>query len=117
MAVKVAVAVLVLTGLAACSRAPDHSQLAGLAAVGPSILQAVPRSGSLPESQWPAELARFKPKRVYATPDGLYLVTSAGFVQEEGLFVPRSSGFTAQPGTDPEYTLIGQGVFSYRIKG
>jgi hypothetical protein len=117
MAAKVAVAILVFTSLTACSRAPDHSQLAGLAAAVPSILQAVPRSGSLPESQWPAELARFKPTRVYATPDGLYLVISSSFVQEEGLFVPRSSGFAAQPGTDPEYTLIGQGVFSYRIKG
>ena len=114
---KAALAALVLVSLAACSRIPEPSQLSDLTIVGPAVLRAAPESGSVPSSQWPASLVRLKPERVYSTPEGLYVVTSSSFVEEQGLFVPRSASFTAQPGSDPEYTPIGQGLFSYRIRG
>ncbi len=112
---SVAVAFLVIA-LAACSPRLQPSDLASLASAAPALLQDPLQAGDIPASKWPAAIARLKPDRVYATPDGLYIATSSFFVQEWGLFVPRS-GFTPQQGTDPSYTSIGQGIFSYHVKG
>jgi hypothetical protein len=114
---KTAVLTLLVAGLAACSRTPAPQELAELASVAAAVLRANPRTGPVPASQWPAPLGRLKPEMVYVTPEGLYVVTSSFFVEEEGLFVPRSAGFAVHPGTDPSYTPLGPGVFSYRIKG
>src|SRR5688572_18075517 len=114
---KTAVLVLLAAALVACGRTPEPKELAELVSVAPAVLLAAPQSGTVPPSQWPAPVANLKPERVYATPEGLYVVSSSFFVQEQGLFVPRSASFTFQPGTDPSYTPIGPGVFSYRIKG
>jgi hypothetical protein len=111
-----AIAILVAV-LAACGRTPQSSELVSLASAAPALLRESPQTDEVPASKWPAAVARLKPERVYATPDGLYIATSSFFVQEWGLFVPRSAGFVAQPGTDPSYTSIGQGVFSYHLKG
>ena len=107
---------LLVASFVACSRAPEPGELKGLVSAAPSVLS-VSQSGDIPHAQWPAAIARLTPERVYVTPDGLYVVTSSSFVEEQGLFVPRSANFAPQPGTDPSYTLLGTGVFSYRIKG
>ena len=117
MAARLALVAILLAGLGACSRTPAPSELAGLASATPSLLQVHPLVADIPTSQWPPAIAKFKPERVYVTPDGLYVVTSSFFVQERGFFVPRSTGFTDQSGTDPAYTSIGQGIYSYHIKG
>ena len=114
---KTAVLALLVTSLVACSRTPAPQELAALASVVPAVLRATPQSGAVSASQWPAPLAGLNPERVYVTPEGLYVVTSSFFVEEQGLFVPRLAGFTIQLGTDPSYTPLGSGVFSYRIKG
>ncbi len=117
MATKRVLAAVLLVGVAACSRTPSSSELADLAAVAPGLLQAAPVTADVRASQWPPAVTRLKPERVHARPEGLYLVTSSTFVQERGIFVPRSVTFTSRSGTDPAYTPIGQGIYSYRISG
>ena len=107
-------AVLATLLLAACRATPEESQLAALAAATPKLLQA---SGDIPQSAWPAGLAQLDPERVRVTPEGLYVVLSSAGVEERGLFVPRAQGFAGSRGTDPSYTRLGQGVFSYHVKG
>jgi hypothetical protein len=113
---KSLVIALLVVSFVACSRTPEPSELRELVSAAPSVLN-FSQPGDIHQTQWPDAIARFKPERVYATPDGLYVVTSSFFVEEEGLFVPRSADFAPQPGTDPSYTSLGTGVFSYRIKG
>ncbi|GAB2524221.1 hypothetical protein GCM10027188_28990 [Lysobacter humi (ex Lee et al. 2017)] len=100
----------------ACSRVPEPAQVAALAAATPSLLSQV-GSGDIPQSEWPVAVAQLNPKRVRATPEGLYVVLSSVSVEEHGLFVPRAAGFAGAAGMDPSYTAIGQGVFSYHVKG
>ncbi len=110
----ITVLLLSLTGCLQGSRAPE---LAALLKVAPELMRAAPASGPLPPDQWPAELKTLDPKRVYATQDGLYIVTSTFFVQEEGLFLPRTPSFSAVPGSDPELRFIVDGLYSYKLKG
>ena len=114
MAARLALVVFLVVALVACGRTPLPSELAGLASAAPTLMR---ESGVVPASQWPPAIARLKPEQVYVAPEGLYVTTSSLFVQEWGLFVPRAAGFAAQLGTDPSYTALGQGVFSYHVKG
>jgi hypothetical protein len=114
---RIAAVTILIAALAACGRTPPPSELADLALATPALLRDFPQMGVVPESKWPPAVARLDPERVYVAPDGLYITTSSFFVQEWGLFVPRAPGFTAHPGTDPSYTSVGQGVFSYYIAG
>jgi hypothetical protein len=103
--------------LAGCMFGSHAEELAALQRVAPELLQSAPAVGPLPPEQWPPALVALHPSRVYAQPEGIYIVTSSFFVHEEGLFLPRSSGFNAVPGGDPEYTRIVQGLYSYIIHG
>lgn len=107
-------ALVVMTG---CGASPDAGDVAALATAAPAVLAENRGAVDVPASRWPAAIARLHPERVYATDDGLYVVTSSRFVDERGLFVPRDAAFAPQPGTDPSYVATGRGVFSYWIKG
>lgn len=111
------VAILAAAMAVGCARTPDSTQLAQLAAAAPAIFSQATPDGDISAKHWPPAVAKLNPERVYRSSDGLYLVLSSSFVDERGLFVPRSAGFSGGTGTDPSYTLVGQGVFSYRIKG
>ena len=100
----------------ACSRTPEPAQVSALAAVAPSLLSQA-ATGEIARSQWPAGIAGLEPERVRVAPEGLYVVLSSVGVEEHALFVPSAPGFAASPGTDPSYTALGQGVFSYHVKG
>lgn len=111
------VLVLAATMAVGCTRMPDSTHLVQLVAAAPALLSQASSDGDIPAEYWPPAVAELSPKRVYSSPDGLYLVLSSSFVEERGLFVPRSAGFAGGTGTDPSYTSLGQGAFSYRIKG
>jgi hypothetical protein len=111
------VAILAATMTVGCTRTPNSTQLAQLTAAAPAVLSQATPDGDISAEYWPPAVATLSPERVYSSPDGLYLVLSSSFVRERGLFVPRSTGFAGGTGTDPSYTSVGQGVFSYRIKG
>jgi hypothetical protein len=108
----------ILTALLAsgCGRTPQGAQLVALAATAPGLLSET-RSGEIPKSKWPSGVAQLDPESVRAAPEGLYVVLSSAGVEEHGLFVPRAAGLAGSAGTDPSYTPIGQGVFSYHVKG
>lgn len=109
-----AVLLLVLTGCMAGSRAHE---LAALLDVAPELMRATPAGAQLPPDQWPPELKALEPERVYATRDGLYIATSTFFAGEKGLFLPRSPAFSAEPGNDPAFRRIVDGLYAYESKG
>ena len=111
------VAILAATMVVSCTHTPDSTQLAQLAAAAPTVLSQTASDGDISVGQWPPAIAALRPQRVYISPDGLYLVLSTSFVEEHGLFIPRSAAFAGGTGTDPSYTSVGHGVFSYRVKG
>ena len=93
------------------------NELAALLKEAPQLFQVAAQSGPLPAEKWPAAVSALGAKKVYARPEGLYIVTSTFFVHEKGLFLPRSSVFKTQADTDPQYNLIVEGLYSYEIKG
>lgn len=111
------VAILAAAMAVGCTRTPDSTQLAQLAAAARAVLSQATPDGDISAKHWPPAVTKLSPERVYSSSDGLYLVLSSSFVEERGLFVPRSAGFSGGTGTDPSYTFVSQGVFSYRIKG
>jgi len=112
-----ALMVLLFPALIGCLQGSRAHELAALLKVAPALMQAAPSSGPLAQAQWPAELKALDPKRVYATQDGLYVVTSDFFVEEEGLFLPRSPRFSEASGGDPEFKRLVDGLYSYKRKG
>jgi hypothetical protein len=117
MAKNLALAAVFLISLASCRFGSRAEELAALQRVAPQLLQSIPASGPVPPEQWPPALKSLNPKSVYSRPEGIYIVTSSFFVQEKGLFLPRSSAFAPVPGGDPEYTFIVQGLYSYHLRG
>lgn len=72
--------------------------------------------GHCPREKWPDAVSALGAKKVYARPEGPYIVTSTFFVEEKGLFLPQSAVFRAQADTDPQYKLIVEGLYTYQIK-
>lgn len=103
-------------GLCGCGSAADAAALDELGRAGAAVLTAS-STGELPAARWPAAIARLDPERVYVTSEGLHIVTSSAFVEEQGFFVPRDPTFAPQAGGDPTYVPVRSGVFSYRLKG
>ena len=65
----------------------------------------------------PSGIGSLKPRSVRIAPEGVYIETSSWFVQEAGIFVPRTPGtFITVSRSDPEYERIHGSVFSYRIR-
>ncbi|MDI9238557.1 hypothetical protein QLQ15_06470 [Lysobacter sp. LF1] len=114
---NLALLAILLISLAGCRLGSRAEELAALLRIAPVLLQAAPPSGPLPPEQWPPALKSLNPKSVYSRPEGIYIVTFSFFVEEEGLFLPRSPAFAPVPGGDPEYTRIVQGLYSYRLQG
>jgi hypothetical protein len=114
---KIVFLVLLSFCLAACMPGSKATELAALLKEAPQLFQVAPHSGPLPREKWPAAVSELGAEKVYARPEGLYIVTSTFFVEEKGLFLPRSAVFQAQTGTDPQYKLIVKDLYSYRIKG
>jgi len=112
-----AAAVLTLLLLTGCMRGNRADELAALLKVAPELLQSAQPGTDLPSEKWPQEVKSLDPSRVYSTKDGIFIVTSSFFVNEQGLFLSRTREFAPQPGGDPEFRQIVPGLFSYKIKG
>jgi len=57
-------------------------------------------------------------EQVRIHPDGVYFQTDSGFVQEDGVFVPRNPATFVPPAAgDPSYTHVALDVFIYHIAG
>jgi hypothetical protein len=114
---KMLFSILLPLCLVACMPGSKANELAALLKDAPQLFQIAPQSGPLPREKWSAAVSALGAKKVYARPEGLYIVTSTFFVEEKGLFLPRSAVFQTQAGTDPQYKLIVEGLYSYEIKG
>ncbi|MBA4188046.1 MAG: hypothetical protein C0467_08505 [Planctomycetaceae bacterium] len=73
---------------------------------------------TVPESEWPPELRRLRPRVVRATPKGVFISFASYYVEERGLFVlPTKSDYQPQQGTDPAFRVLCSRVYVYGIKG
>ncbi len=58
------------------------------------------------------------PKKIKLSKEGLFIILKKGFVEESGLFVPNKSvDFSERVGEDPEFILLENGVYRYKIRG
>jgi hypothetical protein len=102
---------------------------AELPRVGPSQTQAIhddarallsthPTQATIDAAAWPESFKALHPQSVRSSEEGLYIVTGSRWVRESGVFVPRDARrFSPQTGADPEYTLVSNGIYMYRIRG
>lgn len=111
--------------LVACFRAPslDRSTLQSVAAEAKAILGEFTATTPMtllqvPSARWPKTIRALNPDAVRATSEGLYISTGSLLVEEWGYFVPRNeTAFDPRATRDPSYTLLGEGVYEYEIKG
>lgn len=75
--------------------------------------------GPVPESEWPHAITELlHPESVRVAPEGVYIATSRRFVEEDGVFVARdASSIKVGKGSDPEYRLVAENVFTYSVRG
>lgn len=107
-----------LTG--GCSEAPrvEPSDTRAIFEAAQALLDVNPSTSTIDPSAWPEGLGALAPESIQSDQLGLYVVTSSWWVEESGIFVPRdATGFAPQPGADPEYTLVANAVYVYRIRG
>jgi hypothetical protein len=103
-----------------CSEAPrvDPSATGAIFEAAQALLDANPSTAKIDPATWPEGLRVLAPASVRSDELGLYVVTSSRWVEESGVFVPRhAAGFSPQPGGDPEYILVSNGVYLYRVRG
>lgn len=112
------VAALFLTS--GCSEAPrvDPSETGAIFDAAQALLDVNPSKSTIDPAAWPESLRALTPEAVRSDQLGLYVVTSSRWVEERGIFVPRdATRFSPQQGTDPEYTLVSNAVYLYRVRG
>ena len=108
----------VATLSAACTPDISQAEASDLARDVAPLFQQKAFSNALPRISWPAGVVALKPKAVYLRREGLYVVTSSFLAQEHGVFIVNpTAGFTPTQGSDPSYTPVGHGVFTYRVAG
>lgn len=78
-----------------------------------------PINGNRIDKQWwPPEIRALNPESVSKSEKGIYIKLDSSFVEESGLFIPRP-GTTVETGahSDPDYVLLGEGIYSYHVTG
>ena len=82
------------------------------------VLEEHSTSGNLHMETWPKLFVELGAKSVIVREDGVYILLSAFFVQESGLYIP-SSGVKVNTGKgiDPNYKELDNNVYSYIIEG
>jgi hypothetical protein len=102
-----------------CSKAPrvDASETGAIFDAAQALLDANPSMSRIDPAACPEVLKALAPEAIRSDQLGLYVVTWSRWVEERGIFVPRdATRFSPRPGTDPEYTLISNAVYLYRIR-
>jgi hypothetical protein len=103
-----------------CSKAPrvDPTQTQAIFADARALLETHRSSAEIQPASWPESFRLLEPESVRTDEEGLYVVTWSRWVEERGIFVPRdAASFAPEAGADPEYSLISNAVFVYRIRG
>jgi hypothetical protein len=112
--------VAALVSIVGCSEPPrvDPAQTRAIFEDARSLLETYRSNSEIELASWPPSLRALEPESVRSTEEGLYVVTWSRSVEERGVFVPRDAAtFSPEQGTDPEYRLISNAVFVYRIRG
>jgi hypothetical protein len=109
-----------LVSIGGCSQPPqvDPAQTSAIFDDARLLLETYRSNSEIEPASWPQSLKALEPQSVRSTDQGLYVVTWSRSVEERGIFVPRDAAtFSPEQGADPEYRLISNAVFVYRIRG
>jgi hypothetical protein len=102
--------------LAGCAPNLSDSEIQAIARDAPIVIAKYPALSIIDPKDWPPSIAALNPEAVFVSVDGLYVVTTSFLTSQWGVFVPCSPK-RASPGSgsDPSYTLIGDGVYTFHI--
>jgi hypothetical protein len=109
-----------LVSISGCSEPPriDPAQARAIFEDARSLLETHRSNSEIEAASWPPSLRALEPESVRSREEGLYVVTWSRSVEERGVFVPRDAAtFSPKRGADPEYRLVSNAVFVYRIRG
>jgi hypothetical protein len=112
--------VAVLFSISGCSEPPrvDPAQTRAIFEEARALLETYRSNSEIEPVSWPPSLRALEPESVRSREEGLYVVTWSRSVEEHGIFVPRNAAtFFPKQGADPEYRLVSNAVFVYRIRG
>jgi hypothetical protein len=112
--------VAVLFSISGCSEPPrvDPAQTRAIFEEARALLETYRSNSEIEPVSWPPSLRALEPESVRSREEGLYVVTWSRSVEERGVFVPRDAAtFSPKQGADPEYRLVSNAVFVYRIRG
>jgi len=118
---RILLSAFVLGALSACSSKPDvdAASAPALSAMAHALMARQSTSTAVEYAPAPAgifDLLDLEQVRIH--PDGVYFQTDSGFVQEDGVFVPRNPATFVPPAAgDPSYTHVALDVFIYHIAG
>lgn len=105
--------------LIACTGHYEHDEfdLVKLKEDSTTLFDAVPIDGKISAQWWPSGIVKLKAKNIRKEQDGIYITLDNFLGEESGLFIPSASGgFIYNPNNDPNYILLGNGIYSYYIK-
>ncbi len=72
--------------------------------------------GKVPKQFWTPNIRALKPKSLRIDNQGLWIAMEQVLAVENGVFVP-SGQFVPQPGGDPSFKALGDGVYEYYVRG
>jgi hypothetical protein len=112
--------VVLLFILSACTGHHDAEEfdLIKLKGAAGQLFDAEINGNRIEKQWWPAEIKALNPESVFKGEKGIYIMLDSFFVEESGLFI-ASPGTMIEPGvhSDPDYVLLGEGIYSYHITG
>jgi len=76
-----------------------------------------PLGGPVPPSEYPASVKSLSPELVWATRDGINIVTYSAFVERAGIFIRHNPSFIPPETGDPGYSEIVPNVYWYYAPG
>src|SRR5262245_27908953 len=125
--VRAAAAWVLVVLVAACDSRLAVEQ--AVARIGPSKLVEAAESlraagaGSavnvpIPEREWPEAIRRLEPQAVHVGAQGVLVRLESRFTTEAGVLIPFAGESVAtEPGRDPAYVRLADGIYWYEIKG
>jgi hypothetical protein len=104
--------------LGGCAPDLSESEIQAIARDAPAMISNHPAPSIIEPKEWPPSIAALNPEAVFVSVDGLYVVTASFLTSQWGVFVPCSPRQRSpDSGSDPTYTPIAEGVYTFHIAG
>ena len=74
--------------------------------------------GELPEASWPDAIRSLEPRAVLVRPEGVFVRLSSRFTSESGVLITFDGAtVSTEPGQDPAFEKVADGIYRYEVKG